>query len=150
MAKKLTFEGALKLLQDKKFNAASKSFGELIDSGQFDVYKLSRFRQFKNIADQQDPSNALKEESSLNQVVFHMNRKEYEAAEDMLGKIEIAAELAFYLRSEMAAEQGEVDSASENLQKAVELNRDNVGYAKNSRSFNGILTDKKFAFLFAK
>ncbi|MCB1043205.1 MAG: hypothetical protein KDC35_09710 [Acidobacteria bacterium] len=151
MAKKIDLDEAVKLFQEKQFGKASKAMDTLISTSELDIFTLNRLRQFKTIADRQSTNGSSdKEKPTLNQAVFFMNRRDYANAEEILDQIDISQDVSLYLKSEIAAEQGRLEKAAEFLQKAVSLNRDNVGYAKNSRSFHGHLNDKKFAFLFTK
>lgn len=149
MAKKNTLEAAFELFQEKKFDKASKAMEKLLEGDGVDVYTASRLRQFKCISDRQNSNGKpAKDDLTLNDVVFHMNRCDYSQAETILGNLDVDDEVAYFLRSEMAVEQGKVEAARDFLAKAVDINRDNLGYAKNSRSFRNHLNDKKLAPLF--
>lgn len=148
MAKKNPLDSAFKAFQDKKFDKAIKEFNALLKDDTMDICIRARLRQYESIASLANgKTDADSGEKTLAHVVVEMNQKAYDEAASLLDEVGVSDDIALYLKSEMAVEQGNLKEASELLSQAVDINRDNVGYAKNSKSFQGHLNDDHFAFL---
>jgi len=140
---------AFKLFHEKKdYKAASKAFAKISESNEQDPMKRARLEMFQRLSDKlaaiptKDPDY-----ESMRTVSVLMNEKSFDDATAMLEKLDVAEESVLYLKAEMAAEQEDLKNASDLLQKAISLDENNRGYAKNSPSFRPHLRDEAFEFI---
>ncbi|MDJ0837444.1 MAG: hypothetical protein QNK37_13080 [Acidobacteriota bacterium] len=147
MPDKKTVNHAFKFYHERKFEKAAEAFGKLLADDSLPIWQRTRFEQFhKIVKDFQNPAEE-QEAASLKMVSYHLNRQEFDKAEAVIENLSISEDARQYLLAEIRIEQGKKHEAVNLLQRAVDKNEDNAGYALNSPSFAEVLKEDEFLFL---
>lgn len=148
MSDSMKLNQAFKWFGEKNFKKANEAFLKLLEDPKTDDWVKNRVLQFRRIVELHlDQRQTNRNAPTMADISGFMNRGDFSKAKQLIAKTEIPEDAALFLKSEIALEEGDKKSASEFLEKAIGLNQDNRGYAKNSPSFQPYLNDAEFRFL---
>ena len=139
-------DNAFEMFANKNYKGASAAFATLCTKG-LPVHVNRRLKQFKTISDRILTPNNEQAASDLSNLSALMNLEKFDEAEAMVGEIEMSESDASYLLAEIHLENDDKEKALEQLQKAIELDAANKGYALNSPVFMPHLNSDEFCFL---
>lgn len=144
------FEGAVNLLNQKKYPAASAAFQAIITDHPQEKEIVDRCRVYRNLCESrqkekgQAPTGA---EELFYQGVMETNRQEYDLAIQHLEqahKLEPASDRFVYVLATTLALKGERDLALTRLREAIDLNAVNRAYAQQDGDFDTLRDDETF------
>jgi len=148
MANSKTLNQAFKWFGEKNYKKAGEAFLKLLKDPKTDEWVKSRVKQYHRIVeDRLGKKTKTVNSPSMAEVSVLMNLGEFGEAKKLIAKTKIPEDAALFLKSEIALEEGDTKSASSLLEKAIDLNQDNRGYARNCPSFQPFLNDAEFQFL---
>lgn len=146
-----TYEAALRLMQQGKYEKARASFNQLLATGPADL--AERVRMYINACTQQAAKNEtrfLSGEERYDYAISLLNDGNYEDARTHLKKIlaeDPRADYAFYGLAVLAGITGDAPVCIEHLAEAIRLNPRNRIQARADSDFQDVADDPRFTEL---
>lgn len=144
------FEGAVKLLNQKKYPAAAAAFQAIISDHPQEKEILDRCRVYRTLCESRQDEKVQAPEGAEEfyyQGVLETNRQQYDRAIEHLEqahKLEPSADRFVYVLATTLALKGERDLALTRLREAIDLNAVNRAYAQQDGDFDTLRDDESF------
>ena len=147
-----SLDAAFGAFMKKDYKKAKTSLQKLSINDSLEKWQKAKIDQFLAICNRKtEDASKLKDGETLApsfaSISVLINEKCYEQAVSMMDSIELDKGSVYYLKAEMAIEQGLVDEAVTLLNEAIDVDPRNKGYAMHSPSFQEHLQDEEFSFL---